>query len=124
MDSEEHHEWFFETLANPLRMNIVHALLKKPMTVSEMVATVGHEQSKVSHALHVLRMCKLVFVEVRGRQHEYRANEELLRPLFAIVEAHSCKNCTSGCAQRERKETRTSIRTARSGAKSARARSP
>jgi DNA-binding transcriptional ArsR family regulator len=103
---EEHYELFFETLANRLRMHILLATLRYPMTVKEITASVQEEQSKVSHALNVLKMCKLVHVKVQGREHCYEANREILVPLLRLVDAHSCKMCITGCDQYGRKQQR------------------
>lgn len=103
---ELHYEWFFETLANPLRMRILLILLQRPRSVNELVGEVGEEQSKVSHALHVLRLCKLVRAQARGRRREYRSNEKVLVPLLRIVDAHVCSTCAGGCEQAVRKKNR------------------
>ena len=103
---EEHYELFFETLANPLRMRILLATLREPMTVKEITSDVREEQSKVSHALNVLKSCHLVRLRVQGREHRYEANHETVVPLLRLADAHSCRNCPGGCTQARRKERR------------------
>ncbi len=101
---EHHYEWFFETLANPLRMKILLLLLDKPLSVSRICKAVGEEQSKVSHALYILRLCGLVGLAVRGRQHEYSSNKEVLLPLLSIADKYACRVCLNPCAQDARKK--------------------
>ncbi len=101
---ELHYAWFFETLANPLRMQILLYLLEKPRSVNEIVAKTGEEQSNVSHALSILRLCNLVLLKVEGRRHLYQTNETLFRPLVKLVDEHVCSNCEGMCAQEKRKK--------------------
>ncbi len=103
--SREHrYEWFFETLANPLRMKILLLLLDKPLSVNQICDAVGEEQSKVSHALYILRLCGLVGLAVHGRRHEYSSNKKVLLPLLSIADRYVCRVCPHPCAQDERKK--------------------
>ncbi len=111
---EEHYELFFETLANKLRMRILLAVLREPLTVKMITAAVKEEQSKVSHALNVLRSCKLVNLRVDGREHRYEANREIVVPLLRLADAHSCKMCKGGCEQSRRKSKRAGMAAAKS----------
>lgn len=102
MREEKPYEWFFETLANPLRMRIVRRLMEKDRTVQELVALTGAEQSKVSHALAVLKDCRVVRSRTEGRFRRYEANREMLVPLFALVDSAICARC-QGCLRAEAK---------------------
>lgn len=101
---ECHYAWFFETLANPLRMEILLYLLDKPRSVNDIVARTGEEQSNVSHALSILRLCRLVQLKVEGRKHLYQTNGALFRPLLKLVDEQVCANCGDVCPQEKRKK--------------------
>ena len=101
---ECHYAWFFETLANPLRMSILLYLLDKPRPGNALVARTGEEQSNVSHALSILRLCNLVRLKVDGRRHLYQTNEALFRPLIKLVDEQVCANCGDVCPQEKRKK--------------------
>ncbi|MEW6584194.1 MAG: winged helix-turn-helix domain-containing protein, partial [Nitrospirota bacterium] len=53
---------FFETLATDLKINIIERLREGPSGVSELSNALGHERSKVSHALLSLYECGFVQV--------------------------------------------------------------
>ncbi|MDE1798288.1 MAG: winged helix-turn-helix transcriptional regulator [Candidatus Micrarchaeota archaeon] len=103
--NDPHYELFFETLANRLRMRILLATMSKPMPVSEIMASVGEEQSKVSHALNALRACKLVRLKINGREHLYEANREILVPLLHLVDNYACRECGGACGNAACKQT-------------------
>lgn len=63
-------------LAAPSRLLILTALRDGPLTVSEIIAAVGMEQSAVSHQLRVLRDHGVVSVERRGRERLYGLRDE------------------------------------------------
>jgi DNA-binding transcriptional ArsR family regulator len=98
-----HHEWFFETLANPLRMRILLMLMDKPRSVGEIVDASGEEQSKVSHALRILMLCHLIRLQKKGRLHIYTAESRRVRALFKLVDEAMCAACAGCCGQEERK---------------------
>ena len=99
-----HYEWFFETLANPLRMKIILMLLEKPYSVNEIVEETKEEQSKISHAIKILALCRLVQMKKEGRQHIYQTDKKRVLPLLRLVEKCICTGCTSACRQEIRKE--------------------
>ncbi len=103
-DEQHHYEWFFETLANPLRMRILLMLMKKSLSVNEIVEATGEEQSKVSHALRILVICRLVKLTKKGRMHIYSAENQRVRPLFRLVDQSICNACGACCRQDERKK--------------------
>ena len=91
---------FFETLANKLKMDIVLALLEKPMSVTELHNSLGVEQSKVSHALRILLLCRIVEVKQEGKSRIYTLNKATIVPLLKLVEKHEkqfCKYCQRAC---------------------------
>ena len=54
---------FFQNLANPLKIQIISELKRKPSSVTELSKKLKTEQSKLSHALTSLRHCSIVNVK-------------------------------------------------------------
>jgi ArsR family transcriptional regulator, nickel/cobalt-responsive transcriptional repressor len=73
-------------LATPSRLQILTALRNGPLTVSEIVATIGMEQSAVSHQLRVLRDHQVVSVERRGRERVYGLRDQHVATLLDHAE--------------------------------------
>lgn len=61
----------FKSLANPKRLEILHLLQHKPLTVNEIVRMSSIPQATVSQHLTVLRKLKLVSVERHAQEHHY-----------------------------------------------------
>ncbi|XES78467.1 MAG: ArsR/SmtB family transcription factor [Candidatus Bathyarchaeia archaeon] len=97
-----HH--FFTNLANPTRLAAIQQLLTKPMSVTELAAALGQEQSMISHNLQPLLACNIVFVENHGKKHVYSVNRETLDPILKSIEHHAEKFCPTGgkCLQGEK----------------------
>lgn len=72
-------------------------LLKRPMTVTELVGKSHMEQSTVSHHLRRLRLCTFVRVEARGKQRIYAVNEDTAGPLFRLMNKHVQTYCQKLC---------------------------
>ena len=98
-DSPNYH-LCLEILGNPLRVNLIKELGKKPKSVGELAKALGEEQSKVSHSLAALKKCSFVESEKEGKKTIYRLSESLLKKiegknLFEALEKHykehSCK---------------------------------
>ena len=83
-------------MSNPTRLATLEKLMKKPMSVNELAAILGQEQSMVSHNLKTLLECNLISVIREGKQHIYSANKETVGPLLKIVETHEKKYCPTG----------------------------
>ena len=88
---------FFSKLSNPLRIDIISSLEKKPKSVMELSKYLKVEQSKLSHALKELRECNIVNVEQKGKQRIYSLSKTVI-PILKLIECHSkgCKGC-QGC---------------------------
>jgi len=85
-------------LGNDLRMSIFKLLSKNPQTVQEMCATLGKEQSAVSHALIQLKKCHFVESKVKGKEREYFLKAEAFtkkKNIFEMIEEHE-KKCKAG----------------------------
>ena len=93
---------FFINFANRTRFNIIMALRKGPLNVSEIMEKIGEEQSKVSHNLKKLSGCNILDVKKNGKQRIYSLNEDTVVPMLKIVGKHvrnHClnKKCPKGC---------------------------
>src|SRR6056297_4317482 len=91
-DKNDYHG-FFQSLASPIKSEIIYELRKKPLSVLELSEKTGIEQSKLSHALSSLRFCSLVKVKETGRKRIYSLNRETLLPILKIIEKHKDKFC-------------------------------
>jgi DNA-binding transcriptional ArsR family regulator len=87
---------FFTNLANPTRLDALEQLMQKPMSVNELAASLGQEQSMVSHNLKPLLECNLITVKRQGKKRIYMVNEESIRPIFAAFQNHAEKFCPTG----------------------------
>ncbi len=86
---------FFRNLANPLKIRIILKLKEKNMNVGELSRELEVEQSKVSHALMLLKRCNIVNFNKKGKERIYSLNKNTITPIFKIIEEHSrtfCKN--------------------------------
>lgn len=91
------HRAFLKTLSNPNRVVLMLLLLKKPMTVSELTAKSGMEQSTVSHHLKRLKLCQFVRNRANGKERIYSVNEETAGPFFRLMDKHVRKYCCHVC---------------------------
>lgn len=99
------HQEFFKTLGNPKRIELMLLLMRKPMTVTELIEKSGIEQSTVSHHLKRLKLCQFVKNKVNGKERIYSVNEETAGPLFRLMNRHVQKYCRRFCCSPERKRT-------------------
>jgi DNA-binding transcriptional ArsR family regulator len=67
---------WFRALADPSRVQLVELLARqgKPMSVGQIVATMGLAQSTVSQHLKILTEVRFVLVEAVGNARHYRIN--------------------------------------------------
>lgn len=80
---------FFQALANPVRMSILHLLCEKgSLSVSEICGELGLEQTHASHNLRCLAFCGLIRVNPNGRERIYSTNGQTVAHLFQIVDKH------------------------------------
>jgi DNA-binding transcriptional ArsR family regulator len=94
---------FFSNLASPLRIGIVEALKKKPLSVSELSEELDVEQSKLSHALGNLRCCNIVNVKQKGKQRIYALNKKTIVPILGLIDKHAKTFCKGGCSKKCKK---------------------
>lgn len=94
----------FETLANTLRLELLTLLNKhEALNVTQLAILTGAERSRVSHALALLKQCRLITAEKHGRETRYRLNKETplfttQGDLFTLIKTHA-KRCAT-CAKR------------------------
>ncbi len=94
---------FFRNLANPLKIKIISALKEKESSVSDLTYQLKVEQSKISHALALLKNCNIVKSEKKGKERIYSLNKKTIIPLLKMIDEHSksfcnCKEC-KGCGK-------------------------
>lgn len=85
---------FFKNFSNPLRLWIILLLRKKRQSVSELVKQTGAEQSKISHHLSILKRCKIIKAERKGKYVFYSLDERVI-PLLRVAE-----KCVEKCSKR------------------------
>lgn len=104
----------FEVLGNKLRYDIVQLLFEKEMSVLQIAEKTGAEQSRVSHALKILKDCKLIDVEKEGKQNFYFVPEKIIKKfdlknnpgnVFQMLKEHSDAVC-GNCYRQEAKKTK------------------
>ena len=66
----------FQVLADPTRLRIVHELLSRPRSVSELAASCGVSASAISHQLQRLRDQRLVTFTRKGSRLIYELTDE------------------------------------------------
>ena len=87
---------FFINLANPTRLAAIEQLMDKPMSVNELAAALGQEQSMISHNLKPLLECNLISIQKEGKKHIYTVNVETINPILKAIEKHAQKYCPTG----------------------------
>jgi len=97
IDLDKPHKFFFETLGNQARWDIIHLLLKKSYRATNIAEKLGYEQSLVSHHLKRLETCGFVKVEANGTARVYHINKETIGPLLELVDRHVNKFCKKAC---------------------------
>ncbi|MGY4883974.1 MAG: ArsR/SmtB family transcription factor [Nanobdellota archaeon] len=93
MNNASTYHVFFRNLANPLKIRIILFLKRSEMNVSDLSRELGVEQSKVSHALMLLRKCNIVDVHKKGKERIYSLNKNTIIPMFRLIDEHSMRNC-------------------------------
>lgn len=76
-------------LATPSRVRIIDALTRGPQSVSDLVDTLGMEQSAVSHQLRHLRDLRFITADKQGRHVIYRLYDNHVPDLIDQGLAHA-----------------------------------
>lgn len=77
-----------QALSTPSRLLILDCLRRSELPVTELAASIGMEQSAVSHQLRVLRHLGLVTGERRGRQVIYALHDPHVGDLLDEAVGH------------------------------------
>ncbi len=93
IDLDKPHQFFFETLGNKTRWDIIHLLISKPYRATDIAERLGYEQSLVSHHLKRLETCGFVKAKTNGTERTYHINKETIGPLLKLVDGHVNKFC-------------------------------
>lgn len=115
IDLAKPHKFFFETLGNQTRWDIIHLLLKKPHRATNIADKLGYEQSLVSHHLKRLETCGFVKAETNSTERIYSLNTKTIKPLLKLADKHVNKFCKKVCERcLSQKESENSFRKGRS----------
>jgi len=85
---DELYNRFFKAFSNKTRVEIITLLRKKPLSVSEICAGTGYEQSRISHNLKCLEHCGFVNVTSDGNFRVYSLDEEVIIPILNMLAPH------------------------------------
>ena len=96
MNNNSTYHIFFTNLANPLKIKIITELKKGDKSVTHLAKNIKTEQSKISHALALLKRCNIVEMKQKGKERVYSLNKSTIVPILQIIRHHSIKNCR-GC---------------------------
>lgn len=77
----------FRGFGDPARLNILQALRKGPMTVTEIGAATCMSQPNTSNHLGCLRECGLVAAQHQGRYVTYRLSDDRVAELLVLAES-------------------------------------
>ncbi|MCW3982821.1 MAG: metalloregulator ArsR/SmtB family transcription factor [Candidatus Bathyarchaeota archaeon] len=87
---------FFTNLSNPTRLAAIEQLINQPMSVTELAAALGQEQSMISHNIKPLLDCNILISHREGKKHILTVNQETIAPIFEAIENHAQKFCPTG----------------------------
>ena len=76
---------FCRAMGNATRLQILHILRERPMTVSEIMEELGLSQSMVSRQLSVLRAVNVVVGNRRGNEMVYHLTNEKISEVCDLV---------------------------------------
>ena len=75
----------FTAIAHPVRRQILNALVRDGMTVTDIAEPFDISRSAISQHLSILLDSGLVAVEKRGREHVYRLRPENLNEVYRWI---------------------------------------
>jgi DNA-binding transcriptional ArsR family regulator len=79
----------FRLLGEPNRLAIVLSCLERPLSVSEIAASLGLSASLASHHLRLLRAARLLRGDRRGKQVFYTAADDHVRCVVTDLANHA-----------------------------------
>lgn len=93
------YENFFMHFSNKTKLAVILMLMKKPLSVNEIVKKTKIEQSNISHALKSLTECYILECKQEGKKRIYSLNKKITIPMLNIVKKHVATNCYKECNQ-------------------------
>lgn len=78
----------FKALADPTRVNMLHALLHSELCVSDLATLLGMTESAVSHQLRLLRDLQIVRARRDGKLIFYALDDDHVAHLFQLSLDH------------------------------------
>ena len=78
---------FCKAMGNPTRLQILHILRDRPMTVNEITNELGRSQSMISRQLSVLRSVGVVIAKRNGVEMRYQITDEKISEVCDLVRA-------------------------------------
>ncbi len=91
--SKTPYDIFFKTLSNPTRIEILHALVRRPKNVYELTRELNCDQSTISHNMRRLLNCGFVSFLRKGKHKFFYINKQTILPLLKLIDAHTQKYC-------------------------------
>ena len=91
MADEQARVLLFKILANNIRLRLIETLSGGEMSVGELCAEAGEEQTRVSHELRCLTVCGLVNQRREGKRIIYSLNRKTVLPILAAADKHASK---------------------------------
>lgn len=82
---------FFKVMGDPTRINILWALEKESLCVSDLAVLLDMTKSAVSHQLKILRIAKLVRADKKGKNVYYALNDDHVRVIWEKALEHVCE---------------------------------
>ncbi len=85
----------FSVLSDPTRLQVVYALLSAPtgeLCVCDLAASLGRDDTTISHQLRVLRNQQIVAIRKAGRVVYYRLIDEHIRRLLELGMSHASES--------------------------------
>ena len=77
---------FCKAMGNATRLEIMHILRERPLTVTELIEKTGSTQSAVSRHLAVLRSVSVVTAERRGNEMLYQLTDKKIGEVCDLVQ--------------------------------------
>ncbi len=90
---------FFGTLGNEMRLQILHALVRRQKNVTELTNELGFDQTTISKNLKRLTECGFVHNSRKGKHSIYSLNKKTILPLLKLIDRHTNKYCKYLCCK-------------------------
>jgi len=79
---------FFKAFSNKTRLEIISLLRSHQKNVSQIVKSLGYEQSRISHNLRCLEQCGFVISKSNGKERFYRLDKSHIIPILNQIDKH------------------------------------